>query len=754
MGRYVRSDRVRNDQMSDLVSTMHVRQGRAAFGSGWLIPQAAWAVYSQNGVVRQIIQRIATLMLSKPWTYERSDVKYDWGPLQSELESLGTSRALRSSVIWMMIFGGSGIVVDVDDGFQPWSSPLDLTRVRKINRLIPKTAMSLRPEGGTNWATANYFEDRLADPGKRVIHKSRVIQIVAHDVPPDLGVLGAQVYSSQTGWPPSWIEGIYTALCEWKDADRNVGTIIRTMSLLFLQLDGFRVAMTSPDSTEANELEATLEQIAANLDNNGMLTIDKNDNLGEVSRNTSGLDKLIEQKKLSFVAATGVPKELVLMEAEGNLGQNSAPIDAYNSFVDGLRTDTLTDPLTTLTDIQLAVEQRESTDPDAEFPSSYTLRFAPLSEQSGKEIAEQRDREASARERDFATGVPAEVIASDPSLDVYPDMSTYRTSLAEAAEKAAEVTESEGDIEPGPTVPASALESAAKVAERLGVRPSTVIALIKSGKIKGHKINSRWRLHWPSVWEALNGEDVEQIEEEVEGEAAQDRLDSGLGLSESTSFGTVTGASDAMREIFAVLERVAGEQMPVLITGESGTGKEGIARGLHGDRSGEFVALNCAALPDSAAGILAELSRMLERAAGGTLFLDEVGELSADGQASLLRALADTGDVRIVSATWRELEAPAFRLDLLMRLAQIRVEVPPLRERGEDVLELAAMFYGRYAAEKGWPVIESPFTPAAVVVMGMHPWPGNVRELKNAVERGALFAGAGAFVEPEHLGLG
>jgi phage-related protein (TIGR01555 family) len=747
--------RARTDSMSSM-QDQRTRTSRSqlAFGSGWLYPQMAWATYSQNGVVKHLITRIATLMLSKPWSYQGSDVRYEWSTIMSLMETMGVPSALRSAVIWMMIFGGSGLVIDADDAFRSWEDELDIKKLRKINSFIPKTAVSLKPYPmQENWNTCEYFYDQYAqNEKKRIIHRSRVIPIVAHDTPPDLGYWGSQVYNNYTGWPPSWIEGIYDALCEWKGADKNVGTIIRTMSLLYLKIAGFRKAQTAPNnSPEVIELENMLDSIAENLDNEGLLTIDVDDSLGEVGRNTAGLDRLLQEKKTSFVAATGVPKELVLMESVGNLGDNSGPIDAYNQFVDGMRTDTLVAPLIRITDLLLAVQAKN--EPTEQYPKQYTVKFAPLAEQSGKEQADQRDKESHARERDLAF-LPPEVVASDPSLNVYADMPKYREQQAEKAE-AAKLAAAGVEVDPMST---GELESAASIAAWLSMKPATVLALRARGVIEGRKIGGRWKFHRPTVWAALKGENKAELAqeiEEIEEAPTADRFDSGLGLSESDHFGSVFGNSVAMREIFAVLERVAPSKMSVLLSGETGTGKEGIARGLYevGGSRGKMVSLNCGALPQEPDRVLDVLTDHIKRAASGTLFLDEVGELPGTSQAAMLRAIADADNVRIIAATWQDLGSMWFRRDLHTRLAQIEVEIPPLREREEDVIELGLIFYKAYVSSAGAAELSTPFTSDALSAMRLYSWPGNVRELKNAVERGALFAGNGKPISAENLAL-
>src|SRR5262245_25861359 len=236
-------------------------------------------------------------------------------------------------------------------------------------------------------------------------------------------------------------------------------------------------------------------------------------------------------------------------------------------------------------------------------------------------------------------------------------------------------------------------------------------------------------------------------------------------LRQETGFGAMVGSSPAMKKIFEIVERVAPTDVSVLIRGESGTGKELVAREIHrrSGRSGmPFIALNCAALPDALieselfghekgafTGAAARRRGKFELADGGTLLLDEIGDMALATQAKVLRVLEEkqferlgspetlTSDVRIVCATHRDLaqaiEASEFRQDLYYRIHVVTIEIPPLRDRQEDIEPLleyfAARFTGKYRIEwKG-------FTEAARRKLLNYPWPGNVRELRNVVER-------------------
>ena len=241
------------------------------------------------------------------------------------------------------------------------------------------------------------------------------------------------------------------------------------------------------------------------------------------------------------------------------------------------------------------------------------------------------------------------------------------------------------------------------------------------------------------------------------------------------------GNSEAMHEVYAQIAQVGPSPATVLLQRESGTGKELAARAIHAASpraAGPFVSLNCAALPESLmeselfghekgafTGATQTRKGRFELAAGGTLFLDEVGELSPATQARLLRVLQERAferlggmetlrpDVRIITATNRDLErmaeAGAFRRDLFYRLNVFPLRMPPLRERPEDILPLAAHFLGRFSG--GGAHGRAHLSLAVMDMLQRHAWPGNVRELQNVMERAALLLGPGRVVLPQHL---
>jgi transcriptional regulator with GAF, ATPase, and Fis domain len=239
------------------------------------------------------------------------------------------------------------------------------------------------------------------------------------------------------------------------------------------------------------------------------------------------------------------------------------------------------------------------------------------------------------------------------------------------------------------------------------------------------------------------------------------------------NFGSLIGASASMRELFRRVEKVAATDISVLIAGETGTGKELVASEIH-RRSprakGPFVALNCGAIPENLmeselfghvrgafTGAVATRDGKFHAAHGGTLFLDEVGELPLALQVKLLRVLQDRRvtrigehggrdvDIRVVAATNRDLAAEVkagrFREDLFYRLNVVRLQLPPLRERGDDVVLLGRYFLKRYGEEMATGT--KTLSDDAVRAMVQHQWPGNIRELENRIKKALVFCDGG-----------
>jgi transcriptional regulator with GAF, ATPase, and Fis domain len=236
----------------------------------------------------------------------------------------------------------------------------------------------------------------------------------------------------------------------------------------------------------------------------------------------------------------------------------------------------------------------------------------------------------------------------------------------------------------------------------------------------------------------------------------------------SSMFEEIVGTSSALQEVLALVTKVAPTDSTVLITGETGTGKELIARAIH-NRSGRsarlFVTVHCAAIPPSLVaselfghekgaftGAVQQKLGRFELADGGTIFLDEIGELPADTQIALLRVLQEHEfervggtksipvDVRVIAATNRNLhdaiDAGAFRSDLFYRLNVFPIEMPPLRERREDIPMLVEYFIHRYAGKMGKKIRR--IDKKTMDALASSDWPGNIRELQNVIERSVI----------------
>jgi len=254
------------------------------------------------------------------------------------------------------------------------------------------------------------------------------------------------------------------------------------------------------------------------------------------------------------------------------------------------------------------------------------------------------------------------------------------------------------------------------------------------------------------------------------------RLETELG----TLWGNIIGKSKAIQKVFAIMKKVADTPTTVLISGESGTGKELIARGLHNASSrseAPFVPVNCAAVPENLleselfgyekgafTGANSLKQGKFEFADGGSLFLDEVGEMTVGLQVKFLRVLQEQEfqriggnkdikvDVRIIAATNKDLkeevEAGRFREDLFFRLNVVHIEVPPLRERRDDIPSLVAHFLKRFSEKLGGATKD--LEPDVTSALYRYSWPGNVRELQNVIERAVVLSKGGS-VTPEDL---
>ncbi len=247
------------------------------------------------------------------------------------------------------------------------------------------------------------------------------------------------------------------------------------------------------------------------------------------------------------------------------------------------------------------------------------------------------------------------------------------------------------------------------------------------------------------------------------------------------TFSDIIGSDNKMQAIFATVRKVATTEVPVLVTGESGTGKELIASAIHSNslrNNNPFIPINCGAIPENLleselfghekgafTGAHIQRSGKIELANGGTLFLDEIGELPLQLQVKLLRFLQDFKiervggretldmDVRIIAATNKDLKKMIaegrFREDLYYRLAVIELNLPPLRERGEDIVLLARAFVQKFSPDGTKP---KTFSEDAVNALYSYNWPGNVRELENKIRR-AITLAEGPVITASDIGL-
>jgi two-component system, NtrC family, response regulator len=252
--------------------------------------------------------------------------------------------------------------------------------------------------------------------------------------------------------------------------------------------------------------------------------------------------------------------------------------------------------------------------------------------------------------------------------------------------------------------------------------------------------------------------------------------------SDSVSFEQMIGSSLAMKAVHSSVAKIARTDVPVLILGESGTGKELVANAIHKlsqRKDGPFSAINCGAIPESLleselfgnekgafTGALTNRRGKLEYAEGGTLFLDEIGDLAPELQVKLLRFLQEKViervggrqsipvDCRVIAATHRDLHKAVreawFREDLYFRLAVVEIVLPPLRERGDDIVELAVHFLNSSSKELKRPSMK--FSEAALEAIQRYSWPGNVRELHNRIKR-ALVLVEGPLIDASDLEL-
>jgi Nif-specific regulatory protein len=349
-----------------------------------------------------------------------------------------------------------------------------------------------------------------------------------------------------------------------------------------------------------------------------------------------------------------------------------------------------------------------------------------------------------------------------------------------------------------PDAVGSSLFQDRKSVKALSLRTVVAIPILNTGRVLGvlyidsHSITHEFTPEDIALLEgfaaqvaiALENARVHESLRDTKNRLELENLNLRRALKEDVRYGLLVGRSPAMTAVIERIERVIPTQVTVLINGETGTGKEVVARAIHlnGPRKDEnFIAVNCGAVPESLleselfgykkgafTGANEDRVGLFEAADKGTLFLDEVGEMPASLQVKLLRVLQDSHirrvgdpvtrkvDIRLIAATNRDLRAEVdagrFRQDLFYRLNVVPITLPPLRERGDDILLLAQHFLDASAKRQRKEI--PGLTPDAREILMRHPWPGNVRELENAMERAIALSDEGVPLEPHLFGLG
>ena len=301
--------------------------------------------------------------------------------------------------------------------------------------------------------------------------------------------------------------------------------------------------------------------------------------------------------------------------------------------------------------------------------------------------------------------------------------------------------------------------------------PPVAIMMTAYGSVDS-AVEAMRRGAWHFVTKPLNLDEVEMLLKRALRNRHLEKENRALTgqLQDQHSLDRLIGSSPAIRQVAEMVRQVAPTRATVLIEGESGTGKEVVAQALHhlsGRPAAKLVTVHCAALAPQLleselfghekgafTGAAQRRIGRFEQADGGTLFLDEIGEIDAATQVKLLRALSERTiervgsntpikvDVRVIAATNRHLraqvDAGAFREDLFFRLNVVRLVMPPLRDRREDIVLLANAFLREFALENGRPL--KPLTDQALALLLAHDWPGNVRELRTAIEHGVVMS--------------
>ncbi len=308
------------------------------------------------------------------------------------------------------------------------------------------------------------------------------------------------------------------------------------------------------------------------------------------------------------------------------------------------------------------------------------------------------------------------------------------------------------------------LELLAHIKERT---PETVVLMVTAFSTTDEAVDAMKQGAYDYITKPFKNEEIRLIVKNAleRRELRQENLALKEELGKRFSFDGLIGKSKAMQDVFTMIKKVAASPVKILVTGESGTGKELVAKAIHYNserRDGPFVPINCGAIPENLleselfghekgafTGAIRQKPGLFETAANGTIFLDEIGELPPLMQVKLLRVLQENEfrrvggtkdiktDVRVLAATNRHLEEAVaegtFREDLYYRFNVIRVDLPPLRQRREDIPVMIDFFWERFTGEKGVKVSED-----AMRRLIDYQWPGNVRELENVIERATV----------------
>ena len=334
-----------------------------------------------------------------------------------------------------------------------------------------------------------------------------------------------------------------------------------------------------------------------------------------------------------------------------------------------------------------------------------------------------------------------------------------------------------------PPHPASVEEGFAVLSEALAIDPFLKVIIVTGRAEKEHALKAVSGGAYDILYKPIDIIELRTILRRAQHVSMLERENAELQRkAQDEAFEGMLGTSQKMQEVFATVRKVAGTDVPVLITGESGTGKELVAQAIHRQsqyRRGPFIVINCGAIPETLleselfghekgayTGAHVQRKGRFELADGGTLFLDEIGELSLTLQVKLLRFLQEQViervggrdqirvDVRIVAATNKDIrqamQEGKFREDLFFRLSVVSIYLPTLKEREDDVLLLANAFLQRAVKENRKKI--TGFTQQAIAAIAAYSWPGNVRELENRVKRAVIMA-EGRKVKPSDLEL-